>query len=313
MIPRTSPSIRSFHKGKIIFSEGQESKVAYMIKSGTVDIFRKIDRTKTVLATLRRGDIFGEMALLTDQKRTAYAEASSFCELVVLTEELMQKLLEASPATVKKMVELLAKRVVATDGKSSGAEESDSFISLATMLNLAYKEYAYTPNSQRCKIENYKMGLSVKSFTETVKGLTMFSNLEIESFLDSVYKLRLIDMNTRKKGDKNAFVERYIKIKNIEQFMPSLRNLYKQMKELGASVESRMSYMTFSDLAARTGTKPELIYKKVIKEEMPDNLLFLIERRLSSGVKIRMRVSLRNLNVPAKLLEIWKMPMTLYT
>lgn len=85
------------------------------------------------------------------------------------------------------------------------------------------------------------------------------------------------------------------------------------MKELGASVESRMSYMTFSDLAARTGTKPELIYKKVIKEEMPDNLLFLIERRLSSGVKIRMRVSLRNLNVPAKLLEIWKMPMTLYT
>lgn len=303
MIPRTSPSIRSFHKGKIIFSEGQESKVAYMIKSGTVDIFRKIDRTKTVLATLRRGDIFGEMALLTDQKRTAYAEASSFCELVVLTEELMQKLLEASPATVKKMVELLAKRVVATDGKSSGTDESDSFISLATMLNLAYKEYAYTPKRQQPKIENYKMGLSVKSYTETVKGLTMFSNLEIESFLDSVYKLRLIDINTSKKGDKNAFVERYITIKNIEQFMPSLRNLYKQMKELGASVESRMSYMTFSDLAARTGTKPELIYKKVIKEEMPDNLLFFNREKAIEWSKDKDESFFKKFKRPRKALE----------
>lgn len=274
MIPRTSPSIRSFHKGKVIFSEGQESKVAYLIKTGTVDIYRKVDNKKTVLATLRRGDIFGEMALLMDQKRSAYAEASSFCELVVLTEELMNKLLDASPGTVKKIVELLAKRVVATDGKAVGNGTNDSFMALATILDLAYKEYAYTPKSRQSKIENYSRGLSVKSFTNTVKSLAMFSTLEIESFLETVYKLRLIDMKSVKKGDKGAFIEKYISINNIHQFMHSLQNLYKQMKEIGASVESRMSYMTFSDLAAKTGTTPALIYKKVLKEEMPETLLF---------------------------------------
>lgn len=274
MIPRTSPSIRSFHKGKVIFSEGQESKVAFMIKTGTVDIYRKMEGRKTVLATLRRGDIFGEMALLTDQKRSAYAEASSFCELVVLTEELMGKLLDSSPATVKKIVELLAKRVVATDGKSAGLEQSDSFIALGTMLDLAYKEYAYTPKAAQSKIPNYSLGLSVKSFTETVKGMTMFSNLEIDCFLDNVYKLRLIELRSPKKSDKGAFLEKYIGIADIQQFMPSLRNLHKQMKEIGASVESRMTYMTFSDLADRTGATKDLIYKKLIKEEMPESLIF---------------------------------------
>ncbi|WP_432736271.1 cyclic nucleotide-binding domain-containing protein [Maridesulfovibrio sp. FT414] len=303
MIPRTSPSIRTFHKGKVIFAEGQESKVAYMIKTGTVDIYRKVESKKTVLATLRRGDIFGEMALLTDQKRTAYAEASSFCELVVLTEELMNKLLDASPGTVKKIVELLAKRVVATDGKSSGLERSDSFISLATMLNLAYKEYAYTPKNKRSKIENYDLGLSVKSFTDTVKGLTMFSSLEIEAFLDNVYKLRLIDLKTPKKGDKSAFVERYIFINNIQQFMPSLRGLYKQMKEIGANVEYRMNYMSFADLAQKTGTTPELIYKKLIKEEMPENLLFFNREKAIEWSKDKEDGFFKKFKRPRKALE----------
>ncbi|CCO24474.1 cyclic nucleotide-binding domain-containing protein [Maridesulfovibrio hydrothermalis] len=303
MLARTSPSIRNFHKGKIIFSEGQESKVAYMIKSGTVNIYRKINRQKTVLATLRRGDIFGEMALLANQKRTAFAEASSFCELVVLTEDLMQKLLAAAPCTVQKMVELLAKRVVETDGKSSDSDQSDSFIALATILNVAYKEFAYLPRDKQAGVKNYKMGLSVSSFKETVKSLAMFSNLEIESFLDTVFKLRLIEMKSLKKGDKGAFVEKYITIKDIEQFMHSLRNLYKQMQELGASVESRMSYMTFSDLAARTGTKPELVYKKILKEEMPDNLLFFNREKALEWRKDKDENFFKKFKRPRKVLE----------
>ncbi len=274
MIVRTAPSIRTYHKGKVIFHEGQESKIAYMIKSGTVDIFKMIDKKKTVMASLRRGDIFGEMSLLANQKRTASAEASSFCELVVITEEMMNKLLKSSPATVKKMLELLAKRVAATDLKTGSAEQSDSFLALATILDLAYREFAYTPRDKQREIENYKMGLSVNSYIETVKSLAAFSNVEIDSFLETVFKLRLIDIKSVKKGDKSAFVERYIQIINFEQFMCNLRSLYKQMRELGAKVDQRMTFMSFTELARRTGSTPELIYKKVIKEEMPENLLF---------------------------------------
>ncbi|WP_319781103.1 cyclic nucleotide-binding domain-containing protein [Maridesulfovibrio sp.] len=303
MIVRTAPSIRTYHKGKIIFNEGQESKIAYMIKSGTVDIFKMIDKKKTVMGTLRRGDIFGEMSLLANQKRTASAEAASFCELVVLTEEMMNKLLKASPATVTKMLELLAKRVAATDLKTGGSEQNDSFLALATILNLAYREFAYTPSDKQREIENYKMGLSVKSYTETVKSLSVFSNLEIESFLETVFKLRLIEIKSIKKGDKSAFLERYISIKNFEQFMPNLRCLYKQMRELGANVDQRMNFMSFTDLARRTGSTPELIYKKVIKEEMPENLLFFNREKAMEWRKDKDSDFFKKFRRPRKALE----------
>lgn len=303
MIVRTAPSIRTYHKGKVIFQEGQESKIAYMIKSGSVDIFKIIDKKKTVMGTLRRGDIFGEMSLLADQKRTASAEAASFCELVVLTEEMMNKLLRASPETVRKMLELLAKRVAATDLKTSGTEQNDSFLALATILDLAYREFAYTPRDKQREIENYKMGLSVKSYTDTVKNLAVFSNLEIESFLETVFKLRLIDIKSVKKGDKSAFVERYINIKKFEQFMPNLRNLYKQMRQLGAKIDQRMSFMSFSDLAQRTGSTPDMIYKKVIKEEMPENLVFFNREKALEWGKSKDSDFFRKFRRPRKALE----------
>lgn len=303
MIVRTAPSVRTYHKGKVIFHEGQESKIAYMVKSGTVDIFRIVDRKKTVMGTLRRGDIFGEMSLLANQKRTASAEASSFCELVVLTEEMMNKLLKASPETVRTMLQLLAKRVAETDMKAAGSEQNDSFLALATILDLAYREFMYSPRNKQREIENYKMGLSVVSYTDTVKSLAAFSNLEIESFLETVFKLRVIDMKTVKKGDKCAFVERYINIKNYQQFMPNFRNLYKQMRELGSSVDQRMTFMSFTDLAQRTGSTPELIYKKVIKEEMPENLLFFNREKAIEWGKGKGPNFFKKFRIPRKSLD----------
>ena len=274
MTTKTSPTIKNYHKGKVIFHEGQESKVAYMIKSGSVNIFKNIDNKKTVLMTLHHGDIFGEMSLLAHEKRSVSAEAASYCELVQLTEEIMNRLLEASPVTVRKIVELLAVRVLRVDTEAVTVDEGGPFLSLATILDLAYKDYAYTPRDKKHEIENYDMGLSVKSFTETVKSLAVFSAIEIDSFLHTLFKLRLIDIKSKQKGYKVAFTEKYINITDIKEFMPSLKRLYSEVKELGAEVEYRMNFMTFSDLAVKTGSRPEVIYSKVMKEDFPENLFF---------------------------------------
>ncbi|WP_304085106.1 Crp/Fnr family transcriptional regulator [Maridesulfovibrio ferrireducens] len=271
---KTSPTIRNYHKGKVIFHEGQESKVAYMIKSGSVNVFKNIDNKKTVLMTLHRGDIFGEMSLLANEKRSVSVEAASYCELVPLTEDIMNRLLDASPVTIKKIVELLAERVLRVDNEAVTVAEGGPFLSLATILDLAYKDYAYIPRDKKREIENYEMGLSVKSFTETVKSLAVFSTIEIDSFLHTIFKFRLIDIKSKQRSGKSAFVERYIKIPDFNEFMSSLRKLYSEVKELGADVEYKMNFMTFSDLAVRTGSRPEFIYNKVMKEEFPENLLF---------------------------------------
>lgn len=274
MTMKTSLTIKNFYKGKIIFHEGQESKIAYMIKSGSVNVFKNIDNKKTVLMTLYRGDILGEMALLSHKKRSTSAEAASYCELVPLTETLMNRFLEESPVTVRKIVKLLAARVLRVDTEAVTVDEGGPFLSLATILDLAYKNYVYTPRNKKCEIENYDMGLSVKLFTATVKSFAVFSTIEIDSFLNTIFKFRLIDIKSKQNGYKSAFTEKFINIPDFKEFMPSLSKLYAEVRELGTEAQYRMSFMTFSDLAVKTGSKPECIYNKVVKEDFPENLLF---------------------------------------
>ncbi len=276
MTTKTSPTIRNYHRGKVIFHEGQESNVAYMIKSGSVNMFKNINNKKTILMTLQRGDIFGEMALLANKRRTANAEAATYCELVPLTTDILNRFLDASPVTVKKMVELLAERVLRVDNNAvnSTSKLGGPLISLATILDLAYKDYAYTPRAEKFKIENYDLGLSVTTFTEVVKGLAVFSTIEIDTFLQTVFNFRMIDLKSIKKDGKSAFAERYIKIEDHNEFLPSLRRLCAEVQELGSELVLKMNFISFSDLAKRTGCKDDFIYSKIMKAEFPENLFF---------------------------------------
>lgn len=75
---------KQFGKGAKILSEGDESNnSAYLIESGSVDVYRhgkKID-------SLQSGDIFGEMALIADEPRSATIIANDDTEVLVLSKD----------------------------------------------------------------------------------------------------------------------------------------------------------------------------------------------------------------------------------
>ena len=70
--------------GTIIMSEGDVSNDrAYFIQSGNVEIYR--DGNK--IATLGAGDLFGELALITNEPRTATVKVSKNAELMQFGKE----------------------------------------------------------------------------------------------------------------------------------------------------------------------------------------------------------------------------------
>jgi CRP-like cAMP-binding protein len=74
----------TFPQGATILSEGEVSNnQAYLIESGTVDVLRKGFK----VSTLDVGDIFGELALITNERRSAQIVAASELEVLAFDRE----------------------------------------------------------------------------------------------------------------------------------------------------------------------------------------------------------------------------------
>ncbi|MBB4001764.1 cation:proton antiporter [Aurantimonas endophytica] len=99
-----APLMRPFfaEPGMRIIRRGEIGDAAYFISSGAVEI-----DTGASLVRLGRGDIFGEMALLFDQRRQADVSAIAYCALLRLSAADFQRFLALHPA-LKKRIEAIA-------------------------------------------------------------------------------------------------------------------------------------------------------------------------------------------------------------
>ncbi|MBX7259473.1 MAG: cyclic nucleotide-binding domain-containing protein [Candidatus Hydrogenedentes bacterium] len=77
-------------KGNVIFYQGTTGNQMYVVLGGRVELY---DRKK-LIATLRTGDLFGEMAVINGEPRSASAVASETARLFVLSETVFQRLME---------------------------------------------------------------------------------------------------------------------------------------------------------------------------------------------------------------------------
>lgn len=97
--------------GDIIFSEGEIGTEMYIIQSGTVELFKSIAGETRVLATLEKGDFFGEMSVLEDLPRTASARARSDVELVRINGAMFDTMLKSNTEIAIRMMRKLSRRL----------------------------------------------------------------------------------------------------------------------------------------------------------------------------------------------------------
>lgn len=72
---------RRFAPGEIIYREGERSDFAYFIKSGRVEILKSEPDGPRQVTILGEGDVFGEMGVVLDQRRSVTARAVDDVEL----------------------------------------------------------------------------------------------------------------------------------------------------------------------------------------------------------------------------------------
>ncbi len=101
--------------GATIFDEGELGTEMYIIQSGTVEIAQILGGEIKVLATLDKGDFFGEMSLLEDLPRTATAKAVTDCKLVEINGSTFDEMLKNRPEIAVRIMRKLSRRLRLTD------------------------------------------------------------------------------------------------------------------------------------------------------------------------------------------------------
>jgi hypothetical protein len=99
-----------FGPGKVIVSEGDMSKSAFVVVQGEVEVLRDGKRGPRRLATLGPGQIFGEVGLLKTGTRSATVRATTAAEVLELDTQLIRDLVEGSPETEADLKRLARER-----------------------------------------------------------------------------------------------------------------------------------------------------------------------------------------------------------
>lgn len=116
----------TFEPNHVIFAEGDTAKAIYVIKNGAVEIRvgTRGDNPQT-LATLRKGEVFGELALIEERSRKAAAIAIEKTEVVeVPCEEFIERLNATDPIMKTVIYHLVWRLRQMTDERVKGGDVS---------------------------------------------------------------------------------------------------------------------------------------------------------------------------------------------
>ena len=111
---------RAYEGQHVIFREGDDSDTCYIVRSGHARAIRQHSDGRTItLARFGPGDIFGELAMFDDERRSATVEALDDLSTVAIPGSAMRGLLQRHPEIAVKLVIALGRRLRAANERLS--------------------------------------------------------------------------------------------------------------------------------------------------------------------------------------------------
>ncbi len=112
-----TPYVERFADGQNIVTEGIVSNKAYIVMQGKIRIQKKVEDKNVTVGTLKKGDVFGEMGLFQESKRSATAVAKGDVTVGIIDREHFDKLMDQCPNDMKAIINSLIDRLRLTTNK----------------------------------------------------------------------------------------------------------------------------------------------------------------------------------------------------
>ena len=102
---------RHFDDNEVVFLEHEPGNELHIIQKGKIKITKVVNNNEVLLAVLKPGDIFGEMAILENKPRSATAISFGESELLAVSKTNFEGMVKQSPRLGTKLITLLSERI----------------------------------------------------------------------------------------------------------------------------------------------------------------------------------------------------------
>jgi CRP-like cAMP-binding protein len=126
---------RVYSDGEIIFKEGDIGGSMYVIQDGTIHIIKKAASGEVIIATLKSGEVFGEMALFDRLPRSASARASGEARVLSIDKKKLFPSINRDPTLVFKLLDSMSQRIRKIDEELMKLKKSNLDI-LQTLIDV---------------------------------------------------------------------------------------------------------------------------------------------------------------------------------
>lgn len=109
--------------GTVLIREGDEGRGLFLILAGEVDVTKDDGGTRVPLASLKAGDVFGEISLIEQSPTTATVTAARRTTVMFLARELFERLVQGVPALREYFQQLAEERQMDTNLTLAHARE----------------------------------------------------------------------------------------------------------------------------------------------------------------------------------------------
>jgi len=162
--------IRTFHAGETVFQMGSPGDQMMALISGSIRIsVRFAGGKELLLAIIRPGEVFGELAVLDEKERSADAVAENACTLAILDRRDILSFFERTPSAWPKLVAVLCQRLRRTNEGFAEVALLELPVRLArTMLRVSDLQTNSAGETSEIRFSQRELASMVGSRRETV-------------------------------------------------------------------------------------------------------------------------------------------------
>jgi len=97
--------------GDIIITQGEKDERLFMLKKGKLNVFIQKDGVNKKVGEVQTGELFGEMAFIDKNPRSATVAAATESDVLIVTAQSFIRALEEQPEWMQQFIKTLIKRL----------------------------------------------------------------------------------------------------------------------------------------------------------------------------------------------------------